>query len=83
MNQLFQEEHQISFYKQSQSERGAGYYLGADITHAFLHQNGLRMMARAHQVMMNGFGWDHDNKLVTIFKPTIVTVWATREPFVN
>ena len=31
--------------------RGAGYFFGQDITEQFNHMNGLKLIARAHQVM--------------------------------
>jgi serine/threonine-protein phosphatase 2A catalytic subunit len=49
------------------SPRGAGYTFGADITREFNHRNGLDLIARAHQLVMEGFQWDHDNNIVTIF----------------
>lgn len=35
--------------------RGIGYYFGSDISAKFNHHNGLKMIARAHQLMMNGY----------------------------
>ncbi|KAF4722167.1 Mitochondrial GTPase [Perkinsus olseni] len=35
--------------------RGAGLVFGADPTRQFLHQNGLRMVARAHQLVQEGY----------------------------
>lgn len=49
------------------SPRGAGYTFGQDITEQFNHQNGLTLIARAHQLVMEGFSWAHDKGLVTIF----------------
>ena len=34
------------------SPRGAGYTFGADISEQFNHANGLRLVARAHQLVM-------------------------------
>jgi serine/threonine-protein phosphatase 4 catalytic subunit len=50
------------------SPRGAGYLFGADITKQFAHTNGLDLIARAHQLAMEGY------KLM--FDRTIVTVWS-------
>jgi hypothetical protein len=50
------------------SPRGAGFLFGADITKAFAHQNGIDLIARAHQLAMEGY------KLM--FDRTIVTVWS-------
>jgi serine/threonine-protein phosphatase 2A catalytic subunit len=49
------------------SPRGAGYTFGADITQQFNHANGLNTIARAHQLVMEGYMWHHDQNLVTIF----------------
>ncbi|KAF4690572.1 Mitochondrial GTPase [Perkinsus olseni] len=35
--------------------RGAGLVFGADPTRQFLHQNGLRLVARAHQLVQEGY----------------------------
>lgn len=34
--------------------RGAGYTFGQDISEAFNHNNGLTLVARAHQLVMEG-----------------------------
>ena len=49
------------------SPRGAGYTFGQDITERFNHTNGLDLVARAHQLVMEGFQWGHGNAVVTIF----------------
>jgi serine/threonine-protein phosphatase 2A catalytic subunit len=49
------------------SPRGAGYTFGQDVTEQFAHANGLQLIARAHQLVMEGFNWAHDKALVTIF----------------
>jgi len=49
------------------SPRGAGYTFGQDITEQFNSANGLRLIVRAHQLVMDGYGWHHDKGLVTIF----------------
>lgn len=49
------------------SPRGAGYTFGQAITEKWNHTNGLLLTARAHQLVMEGFQWTHDNKLVTLF----------------
>jgi len=49
------------------SPRGAGYTFGQDITEQFNHQNGLNLIVRAHQLVMEGFGWHHEKGLITIF----------------
>jgi len=50
------------------SPRGAGFLFGADITKKFAHNNGIDLIARAHQLAMEGY------KLM--FDQTIVTVWS-------
>ena len=50
------------------SPRGAGYLFGADITKTFAHNNGIDLIARAHQLAMEGYKLMFDN--------TIVTVWS-------
>jgi serine/threonine-protein phosphatase 4 catalytic subunit len=50
------------------SPRGAGYLFGGDVVQQFLHTNNLELIARAHQLVMEGY------KLM--FNDTIVTVWS-------
>ena len=50
------------------SPRGAGFLFGADITKVFAHHNNIDLIARAHQLAMEGFKLMFDN--------TIVTVWS-------
>jgi serine/threonine-protein phosphatase 2A catalytic subunit len=49
------------------SPRGAGYTFGQDISEQFNHTNGLKVVARAHQLVMEGYNWHHDQNVVTIF----------------
>lgn len=49
------------------SPRGAGYTFGQDISEAFNHKNGLNLVARAHQLVMEGYNWSQDQQVVTIF----------------
>ncbi|GJP42444.1 hypothetical protein CLOM_g2007, partial [Closterium sp. NIES-68] len=49
------------------SPRGAGYTFGQDISEQFNHNNGLKLVARAHQLVMEGYNWAHEQKVVTIF----------------
>ena len=38
-----------------------------DISEQFNHANGLNLVARAHQLVMEGYNWCHDQNVVTIF----------------
>lgn len=49
------------------SPRGAGFLFGKSITEQFLASNGLSMIARAHQLVMDGYKMMFDDKLVTIW----------------
>ena len=49
------------------SPRGAGYTFGQDISNRFTRTNGVSLIARAHQLTMEGYNWSHDGKVVTIF----------------
>ena len=50
------------------SPRGAGFLFGADIVKVFNHRNNLSLIARAHQLVMEGFK--------EMFDASIVTVWS-------
>eukprot|EP00041_Stephanoeca_diplocostata_P009107 m.138976 g.138976 ORF g.138976 m.138976 type:complete len:319 (+) comp17604_c0_seq5:179-1135(+) len=49
------------------SPRGAGYTFGQDISENFNFINGVEMIARAHQLVMEGYSWSHDRNVVTVF----------------
>ena len=49
------------------SPRGAGYTFGQDVSESFNHANGLKLICRAHQLVMEGYNWVHDRSVVTIF----------------
>ncbi|GMS91847.1 hypothetical protein PENTCL1PPCAC_14022 [Pristionchus entomophagus] len=49
------------------SPRGAGYSFGQDISETFNHTNGLKFISRAHQLVMEGYNWMHDQNVVTVF----------------
>lgn len=49
------------------SPRGAGFLFGADIVKEFNHRNDLSMIARAHQLVMEGFKEMFDNSIVTVW----------------
>jgi len=49
------------------SPRGAGYTFGEDVSAKFCTCNGLNLISRAHQLVMEGYSWSHDQKLITLF----------------
>ena len=49
------------------SPRGAGFTFGADVSRQFTATNGLGIVSRAHQLVMDGFNWMHERRVVTIF----------------
>lgn len=49
------------------SNRGAGHFWGADVSKNFCLLNGLDYIIRAHQLVMEGYEWTHDNKVLTLF----------------
>lgn len=51
-----------------ESQRGAGYLFGGDVTAEFLKNNNLKFMCRAHQVAQDGF--------VNWFNGLCYTVWS-------
>lgn len=50
------------------SPRGAGFLFGADVVRKFNHHNDISMVARAHQLVMEGFK--------EMFEKQVVTVWS-------
>lgn len=51
----------------SASKRGIGMQFGPDVTSKFLERNGLKCIIRSHEVRQNGFEYEHDGKLITVF----------------
>ncbi|VVT49727.1 uncharacterized protein SAPINGB_P002413 [Magnusiomyces paraingens] len=49
------------------SPRGAGFTFGQDISQHFNHTNDLQLISRAHQLIMEGYAWAHEQQVVTIF----------------
>eukprot|EP01100_Stratorugosa_tubuloviscum_P006866 TRINITY_DN290_c1_g2_i2.p1 TRINITY_DN290_c1_g2~~TRINITY_DN290_c1_g2_i2.p1 ORF type:complete len:264 (-),score=89.26 TRINITY_DN290_c1_g2_i2:85-876(-) len=49
------------------SPRGAGYLFGSKFVETFNHKNNLTLIARAHQLMMEGYKYMFDEKLVTVW----------------
>jgi len=49
------------------SPRGAGFTFGEDVSKQFNHTNGLQLIIRAHQLVMDGYQWHHDDQVLTVF----------------
>jgi diadenosine tetraphosphatase ApaH/serine/threonine PP2A family protein phosphatase len=49
------------------NQRGAGFVFGRRPVDEFIHNNRLEFISRAHQMQQNGYTWQFDNKLVTVW----------------
>jgi serine/threonine-protein phosphatase 4 catalytic subunit len=49
------------------SPRGAGYLFGGDVCTNFNHNNHLELIARAHQLVMEGYRWMFNDQLATVY----------------
>eukprot|EP00605_Chrysophyceae_sp_TOSAG23-4_P001740 GSChrysophyteH1.ASY1.ANO1.1927.1 assembled CDS len=49
------------------TQRGAGWQFGKDITNTFLLKNGFELLVRSHEVRQNGFSVGHEGRCITIF----------------
>merc|ERR1711865_1312384 len=47
--------------------RGAGFTFGEDVSFSFAQTNALDTIIRAHQPVMEGFQWHHNDTVLTIF----------------
>ena len=48
------------------SEQYPGYTWGEDISKEFNERNGLDLICRSHQLVMEGYNWGHDKNVLTI-----------------
>lgn len=51
----------------SPSKRGVGLQFGPDVTKKFLDDNNLKCIIRSHEVRQNGYEYEHDGRLITVF----------------
>ncbi|KAL3493262.1 Serine/threonine-protein phosphatase PP1 isozyme 2 [Aspergillus germanicus] len=51
----------------TENDRGVSYYFNKRVTRSFLQQTGLGMICRGHKVVDEGYKFDFDNTVVTIF----------------
>lgn len=51
----------------SLSKRGIGMQFGPDITKAFCVKNQIKGVIRSHEVRQNGYEWEHNGMLCTVF----------------
>lgn len=49
------------------SQRGAGWVFGDRVTNEFCHASGLMLIARSHQLVMEGYKYHFSNQLVTVW----------------
>jgi serine/threonine-protein phosphatase 2A catalytic subunit len=49
------------------SQRGAGHLFGYDVSCQFNQINRLKMICRAHQLVIQGYNWTHEKNVCTIF----------------
>lgn len=49
------------------SPRGAGFLFGGEAVRTFTHKNDIELLARAHQLAMEGYKHMFDNLIVTVW----------------
>ncbi|CAN6922708.1 unnamed protein product, partial [Brassica oleracea] len=49
------------------SPRGAGFLFGGSVVSSFNHTNNIDYIARAHQLVMEGYKWMFDSQIVTVW----------------
>ena len=61
------------------SPRGAGYLFGDDVCKQFNENNKIELIARAHQLVMEGYKWMFDEQLVTVWsaRQLLLSVWES------
>ncbi|KAH0572566.1 Serine/threonine-protein phosphatase [Spironucleus salmonicida] len=50
-----------------QSQRGAGYFFGADVCEKFCKENNVAFVCRSHQLAMDGYKWQYGGRLCTVW----------------
>ena len=55
------------YVRRGMNPRGAGCVFGGDIVAQFCHRNDVQMIARSHQLVMEGFKFMFDERLVTVY----------------
>ena len=63
----------------SVSPRGAGFVFGQDVTEQFNRRNGLKLVSRAHQLVMEGYQW----YVQFSFRPSFVVVVVVLLPLLH
>jgi serine/threonine-protein phosphatase 4 catalytic subunit len=49
------------------SPRGAGFLFGGNVVSSFNHSNNIDYICRAHQLVMEGYKWMFNSKIVTVW----------------
>ncbi|CAL6017074.1 Serine/threonine-protein_phosphatase [Hexamita inflata] len=50
-----------------QSQRGAGFFFGGDMVENFCHTNSVAFICRSHQLAMDGYRWQFNGRLCTVW----------------
>ncbi|BDR91612.1 metallophosphoesterase [Vulcanisaeta souniana] len=57
----------VKYYDENRARGPGTYVFGSSITENFLNESGLRMIIRGHEYVLQGFKWNHGNKVLTVF----------------